>query len=118
MYEAPGARLRLRGRSGCRVLPTQARLHRGVMKPKQTLRTVSAVADAQGPNDVVLVRWPEEESRLERLRARGTPRLLLVGENLAAPSSIDPLEDWIRLPAPAARPRSTTTVCCATETAG
>jgi len=57
------------------------------------------VADAQPRNDVVLIRWPEEEARLEYLRATGAPRLLLVGENLAAPSSIDPLEDWIRLPA-------------------
>jgi len=57
--------------------------------------------DAQRGNggEVVLVRWPEEETRLERLRAAGAPRLLLVGEHLAAPASIDPLEDWIRLPA-------------------
>ena len=39
--------------------------------------------------DVVLVRWPEETERLERLRAAGAPRLLLVGEDLAAPD-IDP----------------------------
>jgi hypothetical protein len=49
--------------------------------------------------DVVLVRWPEEEDRLERLRAAGSPRLLLVGEDVAAPEPTDPLEDWIRLPA-------------------
>jgi len=49
--------------------------------------------------DVVLVRWPEEGARLERLRAVGTPRLLLVGEDLAAPEPVDALEDWIRLPA-------------------
>jgi len=49
--------------------------------------------------DVVLVRWPEETERLERLRAAGAPRLLLVGEDLAAPEPVDPLEDWIRLPA-------------------
>ena len=49
--------------------------------------------------DVVLVRWPEETERLERLRAAGSPRLLLVGEDLAAPEPVDPLEDWIRLPA-------------------
>ena len=49
--------------------------------------------------DVVLVRWPEETARLERLRAAGAPRLLLVGEDLAAPEPVDPLEDWIRLPA-------------------
>jgi hypothetical protein len=51
------------------------------------------------PVDVVLLRWPEEEVRLERLRAVGAPRLLLVGEELAPPSPVDPLEDWIRLPA-------------------
>jgi hypothetical protein len=49
--------------------------------------------------DVVLVRWPEEEVRLERLRATGAPRLLLVGEEQGPPASTDPLEDWIRLPA-------------------
>ena len=39
--------------------------------------------------DVVLIRWPEEKARLERLRAVGAPRLLLVGESLAArPPSI------------------------------
>lgn len=49
--------------------------------------------------DVVLVRWPQETERLERLRAAGAPRLLLVDEDLAAPEPVDPLEDWIRLPA-------------------
>jgi hypothetical protein len=49
--------------------------------------------------DVVLVRWPEESERLERLRAAGSPRLLLIGEELSAPTPTDPLEDWIRLPA-------------------
>ncbi len=49
--------------------------------------------------DVVLLRWPEEEARLERVRGAGSPRLLLVGGELAPPASIDPLEDWIRLPA-------------------
>jgi DNA-binding response OmpR family regulator len=49
--------------------------------------------------DVVLVRWPEESSHLEELRAAGTPRLLLVGPDASPPASHDPLEDWIRLPA-------------------
>jgi len=49
--------------------------------------------------EVVLVRWPEEDARLERLRAARSPRLLLVGEDLEAPEPVDPLEDWIRLPA-------------------
>jgi DNA-binding response OmpR family regulator len=50
-------------------------------------------------NDVVLLRWPEEQARLDRLRAAGSPRLLLVGDDLAPPEPVDTLEDWIRLPA-------------------
>jgi hypothetical protein len=57
------------------------------------------VAHVQPRTDVVLIRWPEEKALLEHLRVAGAPRLLLVGEDLAAPSSVDPLEDWIRLPA-------------------
>ena len=49
--------------------------------------------------DVVLVRWPEEERRLCRLRTDGTPRLLLVGPQEPPPKGADCLEDWIRLPA-------------------
>lgn len=51
------------------------------------------------PVDVVLVRWPEEDGRLGRLRTEGTPRLLLVGPQEPPPQSVDCLEDWIRLPA-------------------
>ncbi|MET0627100.1 MAG: winged helix-turn-helix domain-containing protein [Acidimicrobiia bacterium] len=57
------------------------------------------VSSSADPVDVVLLRWPEENARLERLRANGMPRLLLVGEELVPPTSVDPLEDWIRLPA-------------------
>jgi DNA-binding response OmpR family regulator len=49
--------------------------------------------------DVVLVRWPEEDERLEQLRAEGHPRLLLVDPQTSPPESADCLEDWIRLPA-------------------
>jgi len=49
--------------------------------------------------DVVLLRWPEEESRRAELHDRGAPRLLLVGEGAPPPDAVDPLEDWIRLPA-------------------
>jgi DNA-binding response OmpR family regulator len=49
--------------------------------------------------DVVLVRWPEEHRHLGELRDVGIPRLLLVGPDAAPPDSVDPLEDWIRLPA-------------------
>lgn len=47
----------------------------------------------------MLVNWPEEERHLTELRGAGTPRLLLVGPDAEPPDSIDPLEDWIRLPA-------------------
>jgi hypothetical protein len=57
------------------------------------------VVDQAVPGDVVLIHWPAEEMRLEALRSRGVPRLLLVEDHLAAPATLDPLEDWIRLPA-------------------
>jgi DNA-binding winged helix-turn-helix (wHTH) protein len=49
--------------------------------------------------DVTLVRWPGEAMRRERLAALDTPRLLLVEDDAAPPSSTDCLEDWIRIPA-------------------
>jgi len=49
--------------------------------------------------DVVLVRWPAEESRRVELRDGGVPRLLLVTQGVAPPRSADELEDWIRVPA-------------------
>lgn len=50
--------------------------------------------------DVVVLRWPDEAERRERLSVEGRPRLLLVPSNVPAPVAADPLEDWIRLPAP------------------
>jgi DNA-binding response OmpR family regulator len=49
--------------------------------------------------DVVLVRWPAEESRRIELRADGVPRLLLVDQGVPPPQSADDLEDWVRVPA-------------------
>lgn len=49
--------------------------------------------------DVVLVRWPSERLRRERLRASGDPRLLLVEQGGVPPAGGDVLEDWIRVPA-------------------
>jgi DNA-binding response OmpR family regulator len=49
--------------------------------------------------DVVLVRWPEEDTRLRQLRATGAPRLLLLNGESTPPELTDCLEDWIRLPA-------------------
>jgi len=48
---------------------------------------------------VRLVRWPEESELLERLRAEGTPRLLLVRPPAPAPAVMECEEDWVRLPA-------------------
>ncbi len=49
--------------------------------------------------NVISVRWPEERERVEELRASKTPRLLLVEAHEPPPICVDPLEDWIRLPA-------------------
>ena len=49
--------------------------------------------------DVVLVRWPAEAARRERLREEGATRLLLVESGYPAPTAEDCLEDWIRVPA-------------------
>ena len=49
--------------------------------------------------DVVLVRWPEETERRDSIASDRLPRLLLVGEGAEPPVGIDPLEDWVRIPA-------------------
>jgi two-component system, OmpR family, response regulator len=49
--------------------------------------------------DVVVVRWPQEQSELERLARQQIPRLLLVEPDAAPPITEDVLEDWVRLPA-------------------
>jgi DNA-binding response OmpR family regulator len=49
--------------------------------------------------EVEMVRWPDERERVERLRSRGVPRLLLLDAEVAPPGPTDCLEDWIRLPA-------------------
>jgi hypothetical protein len=49
--------------------------------------------------DVVLLRWPADEARRDRLDDEGRPRLLLVEGGAAAPRCDDVLEDWIRVPA-------------------
>ena len=49
--------------------------------------------------DVVLLRWPLEQERRERLATESQLRLLLVEGGVAAPECTDQLEDWIRVPA-------------------
>ena len=61
-------------------------------------RAGSSVIESDGV-DVVVLRWPEEVKRVERLRAMGTPRLLLVAPASAPPEHDDCGEEWIRLPA-------------------
>jgi hypothetical protein len=56
--------------------------------------------------DVVLVRWPWEADTRARLARDGRPRLLLVDDGAAPPVVEDPLEDWIRWPAPDADVRA------------
>ena len=48
---------------------------------------------------VVLVRWPGERDLREELRQGRRPRLLVLDGGDPAPTTTDPLEDWIRLPA-------------------
>ncbi|MGF1597092.1 MAG: winged helix-turn-helix domain-containing protein [Acidimicrobiales bacterium] len=48
---------------------------------------------------VELVYWPAEADRRRELSEGAQPRILLVGEGEPAPITVDPLEDWIRLPA-------------------
>lgn len=66
-------------------------LHNGETSAKRPLPTV-------GPVDVVMLRWPSEQSRRDDLHRSGQPRLLLVEEG-APPVPVDDLEDWIRVPA-------------------
>lgn len=47
--------------------------------------------------DVTLVRWPAERGRLDALRTRGEPRLVVV-EDGPPPVGDDCLEDWLRAP--------------------
>jgi len=46
-----------------------------------------------------MLRWPSQRHRRDELVVARLPRLLLVEPETAAPVSVDPLEDWIRLPA-------------------
>ncbi|MCU1344623.1 MAG: helix-turn-helix protein [Acidimicrobiia bacterium] len=49
--------------------------------------------------DVVLLRWPSESERRDRLSESGVARLLLVEPGEPLPPVVDELEDWVRVPA-------------------
>jgi hypothetical protein len=51
------------------------------------------------PVDVVLVRWPAEGDRRDRLEVDRVPRLLLVDPGAPPPRVTDDYEDWVRMPA-------------------
>lgn len=55
--------------------------------------------DGLPPQHVAILRWPEEAAGLDRLRAAGTPRLLVVPADVDPPIATECDEDWIRLPA-------------------
>ncbi len=49
--------------------------------------------------DVVVLKWPTERLKIDDLRDRGIPRLLLIEADEAVPTAPDCLEDWVRVPA-------------------
>lgn len=55
---------------------------------------------AEQHSQVALIRWPDDEARLAEARGQGSPRLILVPPDAEPPAVADPLEDWVRLPAP------------------
>jgi two-component system, OmpR family, response regulator len=49
--------------------------------------------------EVALVHWPRDHAERDRLARAMLPRLLLVPDGERPPTTGDPMEDWIRLPA-------------------
>jgi DNA-binding response OmpR family regulator len=49
--------------------------------------------------DVELVRWPQDQARLDEVRRNRSARLILVENSTSPPLLADDLEDWVRLPA-------------------
>lgn len=60
---------------------------------------MAVVAEPEVRPDIVVLRWPAEQTNRERLAAEGRPRLLLVAPDSDPPDGRDCLEDWVRLPA-------------------
>jgi DNA-binding response OmpR family regulator len=54
---------------------------------------------AAPPLGVALVNWPEHADQVAALARAGLPRLLLVAPDADPPTSVDAIEDWVRLPA-------------------
>lgn len=49
--------------------------------------------------DVALIQWPDQRHLRDQMAARHLPRLLLLESGVSPPVSLDPLEDWVVLPA-------------------
>jgi DNA-binding response OmpR family regulator len=58
-----------------------------------------AISVGPSPDEIPVLRWPEEDERRQQLAARNAPRMLLVSSSTAAPMVTDEMEDWLRLPA-------------------
>ncbi len=72
----------------------------GGNRPGQSVVSVDVV-DGQwiDVTNVEVIDWPAGEQRRIRLAGMNRPRLLLVAASGPPPSCVDPLEDWVRLPA-------------------
>jgi two-component system, OmpR family, response regulator len=49
-------------------------------------------------SDVVILKWPDEQTEVDRLRRLGLPHLLLVEPGADPPEADDFLADWVLLP--------------------
>jgi hypothetical protein len=68
-----------------------------VVESEASARGAGTLRRSEPIRDVALVHWPAEAQRLEHLRARGEPRLVVV-EHGPPPTTEDWLEDWLRTP--------------------
>lgn len=59
----------------------------------------SPAAYSERSTDVVVLRWPEQSDRANRLDRWGIPHLLLIDPGVEPPESRGCLDDWLRLPA-------------------
>lgn len=92
--------------SRCRI---QSRSARSTLAERRRVMTIGgrdgkgalvpADRSISGLGTVVVLRWPEEASAVDRLVAQNIPCLLLVAPEAPPPSSDNSLVDWIRLPA-------------------
>ncbi|MFI8930369.1 winged helix-turn-helix domain-containing protein [Streptomyces sp. NPDC053474] len=76
---------------------------RSTGSPRHTPQAVSPAATGRrsihrATGGIPALRWPEQAAVVHELRLRKVPRLLLVLPGEQPPTTVDPLEDWARLP--------------------